>query len=83
MFDGNLFFDYNSNLNYDFVRSGDIDPSNSKSEYIGERGYGWSANAADYAVNSTGAYYLDIFDAIDPSHGPSTRWYGLPVRCLV
>lgn len=50
----------------------------------GQYGDFWSVTVQNFLSNtSANAYYL-IFSAggLDPSHGPSARWYGYPIRCL-
>ena len=85
MFDGNLFFDYNSNLNYDFVRSGMVNLLNGHLVYFGNRGYGWSSIARVYSsLTTANAYGLDFYTSgIRPSYDQNYRFRGFPVRCLV
>ena len=69
-----------------FVRSGWIDISNSRLQYLGNYGYECSRVASSKLnTNSTAlsAHYL-FFGAtgIGPSAGPYNRWNSFPLRCL-
>ena len=66
------------------MRSGYVDLNYGLLRSAGIGGYGWASYAATYSsATSATAYYL-AFNASGfyPSGGPSTRWYGFPVRCL-
>ena len=69
-----------------FVRSGNIGTSIGHLGSAGAYGYGWSSMAMTnvWGVAELGAYYLG-FDTADvySSRGPTNRWYGFPLCCLL
>ena len=69
-----------------FVRSGMIYlDSGGNFRGHGVAGDYWSNTAVAYGLGSWGAnaLYLDFSGMVYPSNGSNTRWFGLPVRCLV
>ena len=69
-----------------FVRSGYTNLSGIDGATLRDFGYGgyyWSSKAVIYtSAASATAYYLGFGIAVNPSYGPSVRWYGFPLRCL-
>ncbi len=69
-----------------FVRSGYLIPNVGKSWDAGQYGYWWSSRGSSTrydGVTTPSAYHLH-FNAtgVNPSNGPSNRYYGFPLRCL-
>lgn len=67
-----------------YMRSGWISIVHGKLRNSGYENDVWSSAAAAFtsSIEAT-AYYLDFNTSIiDPSTGPSTRWYGFPLSCL-
>ena len=61
-----------------FVRSGWVNVDAGAMWYVGSNGYGWSRTA----VSATNARYLFLRPTnVSPSDSTS-RWVGLPLRCL-
>ncbi len=67
-----------------FVRSGWVNLNNSTMRRFGHDGHGWSKNPTSYSSPTSANTYNLAFTAsgVNPSANYS-RWYGLPVRCLV
>jgi len=71
-----------------FVRSGFVNLAVSADtfRYAGVNGIWWSSRASSTNASGTtmpSAYFLDFTaSTVRPSHGPNTRYFGIPLRCL-
>ena len=68
-----------------FVRSGRAYLSSGALKYLGNTFNYWSNTSSDASIiaNATSYYFNGASSGLNPSNGPYSRWYGLPVRCLV
>ncbi len=68
------------------MRSGRLSLYDGKAWYAGANGYWWPSRGTSTRSDGTAAPsgYSLAFGAsgVNPSYGPSERWFGFPLRCL-